>query len=98
MNQLHFDTDKDLEKWLQKTKKASGSTQVKRKSIKPTDDCVNRLEAKIKCLEKANERFMKKYMELQANYDGLMIAYKLLEDTSNAKSKDYRKVEKQNGK
>ncbi len=94
MTQLHFATDKDLEKWLQKAKKASGSTQVKRKPKQDTDDCVDKLNAKIRRLEKANAGLMKKYMELQANYDGLMIAYKLLEDTSNAKSKDYRKVEK----
>lgn len=43
----------------------SKSTQGKRKPKEATDDCVDKLSAKIKRLEKANEGLMKRIIELE---------------------------------
>jgi uncharacterized protein HemX len=93
MSKLQFKTQSDCDKFIQRAKKASESAQVKRKPIHAADDCVERLQAKIKRLEMQNEGLVKRLMELQANYDGLMIAYSLLRDTTTDKPNVYEDCE-----
>lgn len=91
MSPLQFKTQTDCDKFFQKAKKASESTQAKRKPKKATDDCVDKLKAKIKRLEKANEGLMLRIMELQENYDCLLETYKSLKGNMVYKSNIFDK-------
>ncbi len=65
INNLHFNTQADCDKFFAKAKKTAKLTQVKRKPIKATTtDREKRLQAKIKRLERQNEGLMKRIMEL----------------------------------
>ncbi len=86
---LQFGTQEDCDKFFQKAKRASGSTQNKRKPKEATDDCIDKLKAKIKRLERANDGLMRKYMKLQENYDCLYDAYKSLKENTVYKPNIY---------
>ena len=88
---LHFATQSDCDKFIQRARKASKSQLVARKAP-TTDECIGKLKAKIKRLERQNKGLAERLVELQANYDGLMIAYELMRDTTVDKQDEFMEM------
>jgi hypothetical protein len=58
-NGLQFKSQAACDQFFKKAKRASKSAQVKPEAPKATDDCIIKLKAKIKRLERQNEGLMK---------------------------------------